>query len=160
MDRRKFCVSSAAFAAATAAGLHFRTAIDEIGDSPPESRVTLYKVIFDARFPASRAFGMAAAGVGRTTAAIRGDVTSLWFGDLRLQWADSRGAIAGMTTQPSFFCLQQLAKDHWMRVLVSSVPQGSDDDACARRIRRIVGTREGERILAADPKLVSWVIAA
>jgi len=150
MDRRQFCVlSSAAVAASLASWRTFPSAVDSIGTAPPVS-AALYKVIFDARFSASRAFAMAAASAGRMTAAIRGDVTALWFDDLRLQWAMGRGAIAGMTTIPSLFCLQQLAMDHWMRVV----------DVDALRVHRLVCGFEGKRMLPLDPQLVSWVIAA
>jgi len=138
VDRRNFCVLSAAAAASIAAGRMGR--MGGMGRWAPAAPVTLYKVIFDARFSASRAFGSAAAGSGRMTAAIRGDVTALWSDDLRLQWAKGGGAIAGMTTLPSFFCLQQLAQDHWMR-------------------GRIVSNPLGGKMPPADPRLVSWVIA-
>jgi len=135
VDRRTFCVLSAAAAAGIAAGRMGRWA-----PAAPAVPVTLYKIIFDTRFSASRAFGMAAAGSGRMTAAIGGDVTALWSDDLRWQWARGGGAIAGMTTMPSFFCLQQLAADHWMR-------------------GRILLSPLGGKMPAADPRLVSWVIA-
>jgi hypothetical protein len=130
MHRRQFCVCGAAIAAGLAAGRAFAAAA-ALSDAPPAS-LPLYKVIFDTRFAASREFGMAAASAGRMTAAIQGYVTELWSNDLRRQWAAGRVAIAGMTTMPSFFCLQQLAKDHWMRAVFSDV---------------------------SDPELVSWVIA-
>jgi hypothetical protein len=140
MHRRQFCVSGAAVAAGIAAGRAIAAATALTG-APPAASPPLYKVIFDTRFAASREFGMAAASAGRMTAAIRGDVTALWSTDLRRQWAAGRVAIAGMTTMPSFFCLQQLAKDHWMRaVVVGEHGPGAGADV-------------------SDPKLVSWVIA-
>jgi hypothetical protein len=160
MDRRQFCVlSSAAVAAGLASCRAFPSAVDSIGAAPLVPAV-LYKAIFDTRFSASRAFGMAAASAGRMTAAIRGDVTALWFDDLRLQWAMGRGAIAGMTTIPSLFCLQQLAKDHWMRVVVSAEHRRPDSDVDALRVHRLACNFEGNRVLPLDPQLVSWVIAA
>jgi hypothetical protein len=132
MDRRKFCFSCAAVAAGIEAARAGSLFMRETG-SPRALPLALHKVIFDSRFAESRAFGQAAAGAGRQTAAIRGDVTALWYHDLRLLWATSRGATAGMTTRPSFFCLQQLAQDHWMRVIASTP--------------------------SVDPRLVSWVIA-
>jgi hypothetical protein len=135
MHRRQFCVSGAALAAGLATGLATGRVVAAATDllaAPPAAGAALYKVIFDVRFAASVEFGMAAARAGRMTAAIRGDVTALWSSDLRRQWAAGRAAIAGMTTLPSFFCLQELAKDHWMRATV----------------------------VARDPHLVSWVIAA
>jgi hypothetical protein len=116
-------------------------------------------VIFDSRFAASRAFGAAAAGAGRTTLAIRGDVTALWFDDLHLRWTTPGGATAGMTTWSSLFCLEQLAKDHWMRVIVRAEHARIDAAASARRVHNIVGGFQGGLAPPADPRLVSWVIA-
>jgi hypothetical protein len=148
MDRRKFCISSAAVAAGLAAEIAL-----------PSAPVPLHKVIFDSRFAAGRAFAVAAAGAGRTTAAIRGDVTALWFDDLRLRWATPGGAIAGMTTLRSLFCLEQLAKDHWMRVMVRAEHARTDAAANAQRVQSIIGGRQRGLPLPADPRLVSWVIA-
>jgi hypothetical protein len=148
MDRRKFCILSAAVAAGLAAEIAL-----------PSAAVPLHKVIFDSRFAASRAFAAAAASAGRTTAAIRGDVTALWFDDLRLRWATPGGAIAGMTTWPSLFCLEQLAKDHWMRVIVRAEHARTGAAASARRVQRMIGGHQGGLPPAADPRLVSWVLA-
>jgi len=42
----------------------------------------------------------------------------VWPRDLRAQWSAGGGAIAGMTTARTLFCLEQLAGDHWMRVVI------------------------------------------
>jgi hypothetical protein len=115
-------------------------------------------VIFDSRFSAGRAFAAAAASAGRTTVAIRGDVTALWFDDLRVRWATPGGAIAGMTTLRSLFCLEQLAKDHWMRVIVRAEHARTDAAASARRVQAIIGGIQRGLPPRADPQLVSWVL--
>jgi hypothetical protein len=155
MHRRQFCVSGAVFAAGLAEARTFPAAMGPVG--PPSVRAALYKIIFDTRYAASRAFGLAAADAGRMTAAIAGDVTALWSDDLRPQWYASRAAIAGMTTVPSFFCLQQLAKDHWMRAVV--VADHRDGPRAHARVRAMVGLVPGDFTLPRDPRLVSWVIA-
>ena len=33
-------------------------------------------------------------------------------------WATGGGAIAGMTTAAGLFCLEELAKDYWMRIVL------------------------------------------
>ena len=123
MNRRKFCLSGAAAAISGAAVGLARLPAGETApvtlaaSTPP---VRLYKFIYDGRFPAGRAFG-AAARYARTTAgtaAIGGDITALWCRDLQPRWSAGGGAIAGMTTARTLFCLEQLARDHWMRVVV------------------------------------------
>jgi hypothetical protein len=157
MHRRQFCASGAALAAGLAAARALPTATGLIG-RPPAASAPLYKVIFDTRFAASRDFGMAAASAGRITAGIRGDVTALWCEDIHRQWTAGRVAIAGMTTMPSFFCLQQLAKDYWMRAVVTAEHHQPSAGADAR-VREIVGIRPGHCELPPDAQLVSWVIA-
>ena len=75
-----------------------------------------YKVVFDERFDEARAFAAVAAERGIPTAAIRGDITSLFFNDLDLRWKQGPVLLAGYTTPASLFCLDLLARDRGMRV--------------------------------------------
>jgi len=129
MNRRNFCLSSLATAfsgAALGAGCmpgqsaavpgaasrdNLRLSRDSLG---------LYKFVYDRRYPSAQAFGAAAALAPSAAgiAAITGDITELWLRDLEPVWRAAGGVIAGMTTSRSLLCLEQLAKDHWMRVAV------------------------------------------
>jgi hypothetical protein len=75
--------------------------------------VRVYKFIYDRRFSAGRVFGSAAERAPSTagTVGIAGDITGLWYRDLRPRWLAGDGAIAGMTTARTLFCLEQLAND-------------------------------------------------
>jgi hypothetical protein len=109
LNRREFCVSGA-----VAAGLATTTGCLAALVSAPR---TVDTVIFDTRFDASRHFAAAwAAPAARR--GIAGDVTRLWFDEIGPQWSRGGGAIAGMTTPAALFCLEQLAKDHWRRVVM------------------------------------------
>ena len=78
----------------------------------------LYKVIYDERFAACRAFASEAQKMGATVHAIRADVTNLWFDDLYAQWKQGPAAIAGLTAHGAIFCLERLAWDQQrMRVV-------------------------------------------
>ena len=105
MDRREFCLAGAVMATSF-----------PVAWALPASSISLDVVIFDSRFSIARNYGAAACHRGRKTLAIQGDVTALWRDDLRLRWAAGAAAIGGMTTERSLFCLEQLAKDHWLRV--------------------------------------------
>ena len=111
MDRRKFCLSSAAAAISGAAGLACLPAA--VVPTFP-----LYQFIYDRRYSAGRAFGVAAESLRAGIVAIDGDITALWSRELRARWSAAGGAIAGMTTARTLFCLEQLAGDHWMRVVI------------------------------------------
>jgi hypothetical protein len=83
--------------------------------------MALYKVIFDKRFGACRRFANEMKRRALAMEAIRGDVTSIWYGDLYYQWKGGRAmeraaAIAGMTAPGAIFCLETLARDAGMRV--------------------------------------------
>jgi hypothetical protein len=106
MDRREFCLAGAVMATSFSVAWSF-----------PASPAIFDAVIFDSRFPVACNFGAAACRRGQRTRAIQGDVTALWRDDLRLRWAAGTTAIAGMTTERSLFCLEQLAKDNWLRVM-------------------------------------------
>jgi hypothetical protein len=78
----------------------------------------LDQVLFDSRHPDSHEFGAAAAQAGRRVAAFPGDITPVWRQMLLPLWAAGGGAVAGMTTPAALLCLEQQAKDHWMRVVL------------------------------------------
>ncbi len=149
MNRRRFCISGAAAAASLAAAgtVRFRARMANCALSVADYAIAtapVDTVVFDRRFSASRAFGAAAAQNGRRTLGYVGDITALWFHDLGPGWVRGRAAVAGMTTSPALFCLEQLAKDHRMRVKVR-----------VERPHAAPGI-----LLPPNEALVSWIIAA
>ena len=78
--------------------------------------VPYYKAVFDERFEGPCAFAAGAAERRIPTAAIRGDITSLFFDDLDLRWKQGPVPLAGYTTPASLFCLDLLARDRGMHV--------------------------------------------
>ena len=123
------------------------------------ARIALYyKVVFDERFQVPCAFGAGAAARRIPTAAIRGDVTSLFFDDLDLRWKRGPALLAGYTTRASLFCLDLLARDRGMRIR-HCVAQPSVEAA--------LGVLDGAptehtidiALPSGDPNLVFWIIA-
>jgi hypothetical protein len=114
MNRRQFCSSSTAalVCCVTTNAVAYSVASSNL------SPLALNRVIYDSRFAQSRSFGEVNASAGYRTAGFRGDITALWFQDLGPAWVAGGGAVAGMTTASALFCLEQLAKDHWKRVVV------------------------------------------
>lgn len=96
---------------------------------------SLYRVVADARFAESVAFGLEAERLGVPVVRITGDITEFWFNDLSLRWKDDAVAIAGMTAHGPLFCLERFAWDYGLRVV------------------------ERAEVAAANEPLVSWVIA-
>jgi hypothetical protein len=113
MDRRRFCVASAAAVFWVGADHDLSQA-----QRPPGSPIALDQVLFDSRHPDGSAFGAAAAQTGRRAVGFPGDVTPIWRQTLLPLWAAGGAAIAGMTTPAALFALEQQAKDHWMRVVL------------------------------------------
>jgi hypothetical protein len=88
--------------------------------APPGAALPLYKVIFDRRIAASAAFGQE---IGRLVTpspahAIDGDVTDVWYRDLSPRWKQRPEAIGGLTAYGALFCLERLAWDVGMRVVL------------------------------------------
>jgi hypothetical protein len=129
MDRRTFCLTGVAVLSGAAPAIASERAV-------PAPGISFYKFVYDRRYPAGRAFGAAAENARSTagTVAIDGDVTALWSRDLRLQWAAGGGAIAGMATLRSLFCLEQLAKDHWRRTVIRVEHHMPDNDRIVHRM--------------------------
>ncbi|MGH9641661.1 MAG: hypothetical protein ACRD3Q_04495 [Terriglobales bacterium] len=97
---------------------------------------SLYKVVFDGRFPASVAFANEAKRLGARVHGIRGDITDLWFHDLYPGWKQGPAAIAGLTAHGAIFCLERLAWDQQQmrvvfRVKHSYRPDGQIEHALA-----------------------------
>ncbi len=116
-----------------------------------------YKVVFDERFEDACAFASDASARRIPTAAIRGDITSLFYNDLDLRWKQGPVSLAGYTTAASLFCLDLLARDRGMRVrhcvaqpveAALSVLDGAQPMQCALRMP------------SKDPSaLIFWIIA-
>lgn len=108
----------------------------------PESRLPVYRILHDTRFPDS----LAQARVMQTTFRLHtpalqplaGDITRFWHQDLSRQWQQAPEAIAGVTGEDILFCLAQLAREHRMRV----------------RWRQIMPANSTDR-----ETLVAWIIA-
>jgi hypothetical protein len=113
MDRRHFCIAGVASMACLGADPGA-----SVAERPTGPAIALDQVLFDSRHPGSSAFGTAAVRAGMRTAAFPGDVTAMWRETLLPLWAAGGGAIAGMTTAAGLFCLEEQAKDHWMRVVL------------------------------------------
>jgi hypothetical protein len=116
LNRRDFVIRTGA----AAAGLGIARAALALAPVAPGAgalRTRLRcEIVVDRRFAACRSFAVGAARLGCPVRSVSGDVTALWFNDLRAAWARGEGTLVGMTTGTALFCLEQLARDHWMRV--------------------------------------------
>jgi hypothetical protein len=86
-------------------------------EESPAASVSLYRVLYDTRFPASVAFARRAAARGLAVHAIAGDMTRFWYDDLYHRWRKEPAAIAGLTAHGALFCLERLAWEQRMRVV-------------------------------------------
>jgi hypothetical protein len=127
-----------------------------------------YKLIFDERSPASRAWAGDVGRLGLPIHGIKGDVTELWFHDLDLRWKEAPLAIAGLTQESSLFCLELLARDRGMRVVYRAEHRARSDGSLEPAVATLwnwppPSASAAETILPrlADDqqRLFSWVIA-
>jgi hypothetical protein len=121
--------------------------------------VPLYKVIYDTRYEESVVFGERVRRMGLPVRAIRGDVTDLWFNDLSLRWRERPVAIGGLTGTDALFCLEQLAWDHRMRVVLRAEHRYREDGSIEHAISgpEILVRHGPELYAAAGPE---WVLPA
>jgi len=114
-SRREFIqMGVAALALPISGRAGFSLAQSALPDAP--APMQFYKVVFDERFGAGRAFAAEAQRLGLPLHGIRGDVTSLWYNELYPRWKQGPVAIAGLTQKAPLFCLDLLARDQRMRL--------------------------------------------
>jgi hypothetical protein len=118
MNRRGFVISGISAAGMLTSAL---PAVPASSPAPamvaPAGIPALFGVVFDRRFEAARLFGRAAAWRGHMAFGYDGDLTATWLHQLEPRWSRRAGALAGMTTPAALFCLEQLAAQHWLRVV-------------------------------------------
>jgi hypothetical protein len=136
MNRREF-VFTGVTAAGTASctGWPAQAASAPALPNPPNGP-PVFAVIFDQRFAAARTFAQAAAWRGHRVFGYGGDLTAIWLHRIEPHWSRRAGALAGMTTPTALFCLEQLAAQHWLRVVTRT-----------------------EHRAGPEQSLISWIIA-
>jgi hypothetical protein len=82
-----------------------------LGSSPG-----LVRAVFDERFAEAQAFASVFRSRGMPTTGIRGDVSALWYRDLKARLLEQRLPIVGLTDRTALFCLEELARDVGMKV--------------------------------------------
>lgn len=116
-----------------------------LGVSKPDlADLSIERFIFDSRFNAAIDAARRAQSHGIELSEVSGDVTSLWYDDLNLQWKAHTMTLAGLTGEDVLFVLATLAPEYRMRV-VSQEQQ-----------RATALTPDTSLAL---PKLYSWIIA-
>ncbi len=111
-SRRQFLKAGLA-----ASALQIAARADVGAADPTVATLSLYKVLYDTRFPASGAFASRAAARGVAVHAMAGDMTRFWYDDLYHRWRQGPAAIAGLTGEGALFCLERLAWEQSMRVV-------------------------------------------
>jgi hypothetical protein len=137
MKRREFVLAGITAAGAVTCALAPVRGSPAFPPTPiPAGKRPLFAVIYDRRFEAAQAFANAAAWRGHKVLGYDGDLTAVWLREIEPRWSRRAGALAGMSTPTALFCLEQLAAQHWLRVV----------------------TRNEQR-MGAGELLISWVIA-
>lgn len=121
-SRREFIQAGVAVAALPAAmSLHPASAF-AVPAGP-----AFHRVVYDARFVQSAAFGREAARLGETTVAIRGDITNFWYDELDQLWREKPVPIAGLTAHGPLFCLERWGWDAGLKVVFRAEHRPSGD---------------------------------
>ena len=136
MNRRSFVLTGITAAGTAAVAVPLPRATPPQPAAVATRRMREFAFIFDQRFAAAHALANAMAWRGHKVFGYAGDITALWLREIEPQWARRAGALAGISTPAALFCLEQLAAQHWLRVV----------------------TRHEQQAGGSGP-LVSWVIA-
>jgi hypothetical protein len=123
--------------------------------SPP----AIARAVYDERHSEAREFGAALAALGIATSGIRGDVSGLWYRDLKTQLSRDPLPLVGLTDRAALFCLEELARDLGLRVCgridhvgdgtCSIVHQAAGSAAWVNAGRRLEGGPGFGRVMAA-----------
>ncbi len=110
MNRRQFVITgSTALVAGLVAPLNYAEPLD----ASPMVKAAL----FDTRYAEAQRFALTARSYDLPTHGFDGDITALWARELKPFWAARGGALVGMTTLSTLCCLEEMARDHWHRVV-------------------------------------------
>jgi hypothetical protein len=121
--------------AAAVAGALVDLPVPGRNSAAPRAHGAFQRAVFDERFAECRAFADELHSAGVPTSAIRGDVAGLWYGDLRAHLSENRLPVAGLTDRTALFCLEELARDVGMRVILRAdhiVDQDGDQNGHVR----------------------------
>jgi hypothetical protein len=116
-NRREFIFQGLAVAAATGIATQPALAAAQDAGDPESGASPVTRVVVDTRFDDSIAFAQVLAGRGHALEPIEGDVTRLWLDRLAPALRAQPAAIAGLTTERSFLCLEMLASSHGLRTV-------------------------------------------
>jgi len=94
----------------------------------------LYKAVFDERFASCVDFARRVGHFGVPVHGIHGDVTALWYRDLSKQWRATPTPIAGLTAAWPLLCLEQMARDHGLRVVYRAEHNYRSDSLLEHRL--------------------------
>jgi hypothetical protein len=107
INRRHFLRAGAASVVALpAAGQAFTR-----GDTVLGSKLPFYKVVYDNRYPDAVGFSNEVKRLGGVTEAVSGDLSRLWFEDIKPLLDGAPGMVAGLTTELTAMYLTGLSRD-------------------------------------------------
>jgi hypothetical protein len=113
--RRSFVQTAAAVTALVTLPLGARVTV--AAPSRESGARSLFKVIFDRSFAEGAAFGAEAARLGAAVHGIASDLGGFWMNVLEPALRVRPVVIAGLTSAPSLFCLELLARGHGLRTV-------------------------------------------
>jgi TAT (twin-arginine translocation) pathway signal sequence len=103
--------------AATVAGALVKVPVSGRNESLTRTHFGFHRAVFDERFAECRGFAAELYTAGVFTSGIQGDISRLWYEDLRVHLRANRLPVVGLTNRAALFCLEELARDVDMRVI-------------------------------------------
>src|SRR5438046_783395 len=104
--------------AASVAGAFLDVPVGATAAASVDSRGALARAVFDERIEESVAFANTLKRKDVAVFAVNGDLARLWYGHFLTEFRRLPVPLAGLTDRPTLFCLEELARDIPMRVLL------------------------------------------
>jgi hypothetical protein len=113
-NRRQFIQGGASLSAASGIAL---AGVPRRARAAQQASVSLAGFVYDSRFADAREIARHAGRHGATLWEISGDLFDLWSDHLDPLWREAPAAIAGVTTEPDLFVIEDMAADRRMKVV-------------------------------------------
>lgn len=120
----------------------------------PHTTLKPQAILSDSRFPASRSFGLQAARMGLPHFVNSGDITAIWSRHLDPLWREGQAMVMGLTSAEQLFCLERLAWDRDMRVVLRAQHVAEHNGSISHRIEAPVALADNVAHLTAS--IASW----
>jgi hypothetical protein len=139
LDRRTFLKDAGAL---TASAALIASGAPGIGAASEPNGQRISAVLFDGRYPSSRAFADTLSRKGARAFNVQPDAATLWYGPLRDHLARCGGCVAGLTTFSDAMLSQSFGRDLGLSLRYEGAHDSRGSDVLMHQLRASAGVDE------------------